>query len=626
VAGDAAIDWILDHRGDDPALIPAECLRPESSPNVGKVREQPKTDQPKTFEDFALAASALRFITPMAVDYNDWLMIGMALHELGEAGLALWNEWSKLCKEKYEDGACAAKWATFSTAQELNGQGVTLGTLFNLAQKNGWAFPKTQWVSGATAPGAAWGPIRFGELPPVEEFPIDVLPTQAARLVRTGASAIGCPPDFLGLPILAVAGGTIGRSCSLLLKPGYFVSPTIYAACIGPPSDGKTPALKAVAIAVRSIDDELATEYAQALERWKQDTAELPKGTKPPPKPKPRRIDIDDATMEVLPIILADNPRGLIMTRDELTAFVLGMNQFKGGRGNDRSNAIKIWSGDRIVKDRVSHENSVPVRCPHPMLTIVGGLTPDMLGELVDPKGRADGFLDRFLTSYPDSLPVPDWSSCGIPDGIASAWNVLIARLWMRVLARDQTTGHEVPHAVRFTDDGLARWEALYNAHISEMNADDFDPALRGPWGKFREHAGRLTLILTLMHHAADPSADPLALPRADRSRVEEAWCLASYFKSHARRVYAAISRGPGIGGGRIVKAIVEWIRAGNRQSFSERDIKQARRWIQDRDLAAALVHLTQVNAIRRRAASPTKPQGGHPPSPTYEVNPAIFP
>ena len=73
--------------------------------------------------------------------------------------------------------------------------------------------------------------------------------------------------------------------------------------------------------------------------------------------------------MEVLPLILADNPRGLIMIRDELSAFILGMNQFKGGKGNDRANALKIWSGDRIVKDRVNHENDIPIRCPHPSLS-----------------------------------------------------------------------------------------------------------------------------------------------------------------------------------------------------------------------------------------------------------------
>jgi hypothetical protein len=475
---------------------------------------------------------------------------------------------------------------------------------------------------GSSSP-ADWAPIRLAELPPVEAFPIDVFPEPAARLALEGANAIGCPPDFFGVPMIALAGGTIGRSASLLLKDGYFVNGTTYAGSIGPPSDGKTPALKAVAAAVRDIDDELATQHAQAIEQWKQLTAGMPKSTKLPPLPKPRRIDIDDATMEVLPIILADNPRGLIMIRDELTAFVLGMNQFKGGKGNDRSNAIKIWSGDRIVKDRVNHENNVPIRCPHPTLSIVGGLTPDMLGELIDPRGRADGFIDRFLLAYPDSLPVADWSDSGIPDHLATDWCSLIARLWMRPL--DVKQGQSVPHVVYFTPEGKARWEERYNAHASEMNAEEFPPFLRGPWGKFREHAGRLTLILTLMHHAADPLADPLALPKVGPSRVDGAWRLVGYFKSHARRVHAAIASGPSTGGTRAVNAIIEWVRSRGLPSFTEHEIKQARRWIKDDDLAAALDCLTNRNAIRPRPTPQTCTRGGRPPSPTYDVNPGLL-
>jgi hypothetical protein len=170
-------------------------------------------------------------------------------------------------------------------------------------------------------------------LPPVDPFPLDVLPEPAARLVTEGAEAIGCPRDFLELPILAVAGGTIGRSASLMLEPGYFAGATMFVGTVGPPSEGKTPAWKAVADPVRAMDDELAAEHARAMERWKHENAGAPRGTKPPPPPKPRRIDVDDATMEVLPAILADDPRGLIMIRDGPSAFIPGMNPFKEGRG-----------------------------------------------------------------------------------------------------------------------------------------------------------------------------------------------------------------------------------------------------------------------------------------------------
>ena len=105
-----------------------------------------------------------------------------------------------------------------------------------------------------------------------------------------------------------------------------------------------------------------------------------------------------------------------------------------------------------------------------------------------------------------------------------------------------------MPHVAYFTPEGKARWEERYNAHSAEMNAADFPPFLRGPWGKFREYAGRLTLILTLMHHAADPTADPLIVPDVGPRRVDDAWRLIAYFKSHARRVQAVIACGPGTG------------------------------------------------------------------------------
>ena len=161
-----------------------------------------------------------------------------------------------------------------------------------------------------------------------------------------------------------------------------------------------------------------------------------------------------------------------------------------------------------------------------------------------------------------------DWSNQGIPDDVADDWCCLIDRLWMRV-ARLKN-GQSVPHVVYFTPEGKARWEERYNAHSAEMNAADFPPFLRGPWGKLREYFGRLTLILTLMHHAADPLADALAVPKVDPGRVDDAWKLIAYFKSHARRVQAAIACGPGSGKTRAVKAILEWIRAGRLLTFTE--------------------------------------------------------
>jgi hypothetical protein len=469
-----------------------------------------------------------------------------------------------------------------------------------------------------------WPPLRFVELPPVDPFPVDVLPGPAARLVIEGAESIGCPPDYLALPVLAAAGGVIGRSVVLRLKDGYLAGAAIYGACVGMPSDGKTPGLKAAAAAIRLIDEALVQEFAEAMEDWEQETKEPSEnGAKEPPKPKRRRIEVDDITMEAIPSILADNARGLIMVRDELNALFMGMNQYKGGRGNDRAIVLKIWSGDAITKDRVGHEDDAPIRCPYPAMSIIGGLTPDMLGELLDPKGRSDGFIDRFLFAYPDPRPVPSWSERGVSEEAASGWADLVDRLWKRPMGDED--GRPVPRVAHFTPEGKACWVEHYDAHTREMNDDDFPPALRGPWGKFREYAGRLALILACLRHAADPAKAPDAIPEVGAEDVARAWRLVAYFKSHARRVHAAISRGPGMGGGPVVKAIVAWLRQDRRESFTVRDLTQARRTIKDADLADALRFLVGRDAIRLKPAPPKNPAGGRPPSPEYEVNPSLL-
>ena len=138
-------------------------------------------------------------------------------------------------------------------------------------------------------PDDGWGmPLAFTLLP-VEPFPLDLYPRTVARLVedgaraigcppnflaltalavagaavgrsaslRRGARAIGCPPDFLALTALAVAGAAVGRSASLRLKDGYFASAGLFAACIGQPGDGKSPAVVVDPIA-RIEEDQFA--------------------------------------------------------------------------------------------------------------------------------------------------------------------------------------------------------------------------------------------------------------------------------------------------------------------------------------------------------------------------------
>jgi hypothetical protein len=108
----------------------AELLGPTTRPSH---RDTALTDRELALS--ALAALAAR----RAVPYGDWLAVGMALHSVDPSGamLAEWERWSGLAPKKFEDGACARKWASFGRRS-----GWSLGSLIYWAQQDGWHDPR----------------------------------------------------------------------------------------------------------------------------------------------------------------------------------------------------------------------------------------------------------------------------------------------------------------------------------------------------------------------------------------------------------------------------------------------------------------------------------------------------
>lgn len=68
------------------------------------------------FHKEALADEIAEYLDDMAPwradDYEEWVAIGMALHQCGEEFLEKWVEWSAK-SDHFEDGCCESKWASF---------------------------------------------------------------------------------------------------------------------------------------------------------------------------------------------------------------------------------------------------------------------------------------------------------------------------------------------------------------------------------------------------------------------------------------------------------------------------------------------------------------------------------
>lgn len=76
----------------------------------------------------------LEYIDPAQCSYDEWLNVGLALHQEGYP-MFVWEEWSADDGERFHDGECAAKWESFG---RYTGKLVTGATITQIAKENGW--------------------------------------------------------------------------------------------------------------------------------------------------------------------------------------------------------------------------------------------------------------------------------------------------------------------------------------------------------------------------------------------------------------------------------------------------------------------------------------------------------
>ncbi|NLW80725.1 MAG: hypothetical protein GXY42_03495 [Desulfovibrionales bacterium] len=89
------------------------------------------------------AADALEYID--AHDREIWLRMAMALKsEFGEAGFAIWDDWSQAA-DNYNQHDAMTVWRGIKS-----GGGVGIGSLFHLARENGWRDDVTYTVETMT--------------------------------------------------------------------------------------------------------------------------------------------------------------------------------------------------------------------------------------------------------------------------------------------------------------------------------------------------------------------------------------------------------------------------------------------------------------------------------------------
>ena len=448
-----------------------------------------------------------------------------------------------------------------------------------------------------------------------------------AGWLTTAAEVKGAPVDYVALALLTTASAAIGNARWFSPWNGWREPPVLWAMLVGDPSAGKSPALDAVADPVKDIERALSQEYQSARQAWKdkdeiaslalaQWKAEakraLADGQEPPAKPTGadagappvrERLTITDATTEKVAELLAQTWRGLLLSRDEMSGWLASMDRYSGG--GDRPFWLEAYGGRSYPVDRKSSPE--PIIVDHLTVAVLGGTQPDKLARLLV-NTDDDGLLARFLTVFPDPVPLTR-PNAQIDTAMVRA---ALERLRGLGAARDDT-GAKRPFYIAFSD---AAADALqeFRRHCRDWEAEAAG-LFKGHTGKMPGLAVRVAGVLAHLDWAAEagaPYPDKIGAGHIARA----CHLVGGHLRLHAFRAYGAASPPDDI---RNARRLADVIRSEGWQSFTARDIQ--RRALTGLQLAkavqAALDVLEQADWVMR-----FREETGGKPRVVYLVNP----
>jgi len=410
-------------------------------------------------------------------------------------------------------------------------------------------------------------------LRPVEALPLSIIPEPLQGWIEDTCHRMQCPLDFVATASIVMAGSVIGAGCGVKPKrlDDWLVIPNLWGGAVGRPSVVlKSPAIEQALSPLAKLEKEAKEDhesecdiYEAELAGYKamkdaaqtdmkkaysgkskdgqayEDAKHFLRTLDKPDEPVWKRYKTNDATIEKMAVLLSENPRGILLVRDELVGLLSSWD--REDRQTDRAFFLEAWNGygsytsDRIGRGTTYTENMC--------VSIFGGIQPAILLKYLHQATNGyqnDGLIQRLqLLVYPDEPK--QWKLVDqFPDLRArDRFTEIIKKLSEMDFTehgaiKDDYT--KFPY-FRYSDDAQeVFFEWLTELQTIKLQQDD-DPIMLEHLGKFRSLFPSLALIFHLIDIA---DGDPPANISLEATKKAAAWC--DYLELHARRIYSYVS------------------------------------------------------------------------------------
>lgn len=490
---------------------------------------------------------------------------------------------------------------------------------------------------GLGAPPPDSNPTPLGpDLLPVPPFDPALLPERMRTWISDIADRMQAPVEFPAVAAIVAAGGCLGRR--IAIKPqaqtDWLETPNIWGAMVARPSAMKSPTMAAGFAPLTKLEAEAGEAFEQAMQSWSVEAklhemrekaaSELIKqaykdqmrgktGGKcpaiedliPPEKPIRKRHLLMDATYEKAGEVMAQNPDGIIVLRDELSGFLRPLSKPENAAA--RAFWLQSWTGHgNYTFDRIGR-GTISIQC---CASVFGAIQPSKLAaylrDAVNGGDGDDGLLQRFgVIVYPDVSA--NWHDTDRwPDRSArTAYTDIFRRLAQldpNAVGASLEEFDSIP-SLRFCPEALRCFQDWRAALEAELRSPDLHPALESHFGKYRKLVPALALIFHLTDDEHGGAVSQAAVARAI------AW--AGFLSGHARRIYGCVTLAERIG----ARLIWNRLKAGKiGPVFSLRDIQQ-KGWtgLGDADAVRAALEVLLAHDLISVQSIPSQTTGGRP-------------
>ena len=339
-----------------------------------------------------------------------------------------------------------------------------------------------------------------GKTAETPSFPLEIFPKAIRDIIEALEEYENYNVDFTAASFLTVFAAAMGNTWSVRFMTGWVSRPIIYMVLVGSPSCGKTPPLQQAVAPLLKLDGEYDVLYCKEMEtfrRWERMSAKqrerysLPEEMKMPQR---KCHVVVDSTVEALIGALRDNPRGVLIYKDEIDSLLSNFNRYNG---SDEGYFLSLFSGTPFKYSRKSSNEHIFLSNPY--CSIIGSTQPGRLGEQFGGKRMMNGFSSRFLKVYPEIDKMPSWNDTAMPDGVLEEWERIIRKVVTVTPSTDQE-GKATSIELMFSQEAKLRviqWkDEVNNKAYAETDSD----AVRALCGKLETYLVRFCLVIQIMH------------------------------------------------------------------------------------------------------------------------------